>query len=105
MEEVMKHRFSLFAPGINTPKGQRPYKQGTFMDVYQWMNSTTVAWHQGRERAEGVQGKQIALRDIQRHVRLSQARGTYPALRTPMFRLRPPRWQGELMEGETTVGE
>lgn len=66
---------------------------------------TTVAWHQGRERAEGVQGKQIAICNIQRHVRLSQARGTYPALRTPMFRLRPPRWQGELMEGETTVGE
>lgn len=42
MEEVMKHRFSLFAPGINTPKGQRPYKQGTFMDVYQWMNSTKL---------------------------------------------------------------
>ena len=42
MEEVMKHRFSLFAPGINTPKGQRPYKQGTFMDVYNWMNSTKL---------------------------------------------------------------
>lgn len=42
MEEVMKYRFSLFAPGINTPKGQRPYKQGTFMDVYNWMNSTKL---------------------------------------------------------------
>ena len=32
-------RISLFAPGIARASGQRPYKQGTLLDVYRWMNS------------------------------------------------------------------
>ncbi len=31
--------FSLFIPGINKPAGQHPYRQGTLIDVYRWMNS------------------------------------------------------------------
>lgn len=32
-------QFSLFAAGITKPEGQRPYRQGTLLDVYRWMNS------------------------------------------------------------------
>ena len=35
-------QFSLYAPGINSPAGQHPYKQGTLMDVYRWMNSVNM---------------------------------------------------------------
>lgn len=38
MEDNYTH-FSLFAPGINKPSGQHPYKQGTLIDAYRWMNS------------------------------------------------------------------
>lgn len=36
---IKEARFSLFGAGINTPKGQIPYKQGTLKDVYDWMIS------------------------------------------------------------------
>lgn len=82
------------------------------MDVYNWMNSMKLMeltqqlrGIKDEKEQKAFKASRLALRDIQWHVRLSQARGTYPTLRTPMFRLRPPRWRGELMEGETTVGE
>lgn len=39
MKEVTTTYFSLYAAGINKPSSQRPYKQGTLVDVYRWMNS------------------------------------------------------------------
>ena len=36
-------QFSLFAPGINKPRGQKPYlTEATMSDVYRWMNSMNM---------------------------------------------------------------
>ncbi|MGN1375927.1 MAG: BT4734/BF3469 family protein, partial [Prevotella sp.] len=37
--KVEETKFSLFAPGINTPAGQKPYQTGTLQDVWQLIHS------------------------------------------------------------------
>lgn len=37
--DITKAVVSLFGAGINSPNGQKPAKQGTLLDVYNWMTS------------------------------------------------------------------
>lgn len=41
--DVTRARFSLFGAGITKKTGQKPYMQGTLLDVYAWMNTPRMA--------------------------------------------------------------
>lgn len=42
MTNITEVQFSLYGAGINTPGGQKPAKQGTLKDVYDWMTSVKM---------------------------------------------------------------